>query len=498
MAAWSLFVVDEEAEFTIDLTSDVFDPYLYVVGPGIATMLRNRGADDYAVTNDDGGEGLNSALCFEPPRPAEYLVEYPAEYRVVVSALNAEVGEYRLRVRSGCRTRVDPEGNEDVTFDLWAVPVTDTIRRGVIEQGEFRSIGTWDEAGGPVESWVLPVMGGERLAIEMRSAEFHPHLTVVSRSGFYAREAGDVLGREGRNMRVTREVSNNDGDGLAWDSRVCLVTEASEEYRVVASSYRRGVGRYGLLVAEDPDGTLCGQANMSTDRYFELLEELPTETRSIRLGESVEGVLGLGDAKDPVSGDPIQAWAVDRIVEDEWVTVEVNSDAFTPTIDIASDDVEELTGQSSLCRARAQFRMRGSGSVKALVSAQSEGEVGAFTLVATQGAGAEVLLDPCETTDGLEIGYEVEGRLTAVRDKAAWTIAAAAGDTLIFQAGSEEFDTRLEVTGPGGLLIGDDDGGGGTNSRIEMVIPRDGEYRVAVRAYGVTTGLFHLSVIRRR
>ena len=66
---------------TIDLISDDFDSYLYVVGPGLPEPL----------SDDDGGGGLNSRLD----------VAFPADgtYRVVASSLGGEVGMFTLSVR---------------------------------------------------------------------------------------------------------------------------------------------------------------------------------------------------------------------------------------------------------------------------------------------------------------------------------------------------------------------------------------------------------------
>jgi len=65
---------------TIDLTADDIDSYLHVVGPGLAV-----------VTNDDGGDGLNSRLVVTFPQTATY--------RVIASSLGGSAGSYQLRVR---------------------------------------------------------------------------------------------------------------------------------------------------------------------------------------------------------------------------------------------------------------------------------------------------------------------------------------------------------------------------------------------------------------
>ena len=74
---WTLGTSPGE-ELQVDLRSDDFDAFLYVVGPGLNEGLRD----------DDGGSGLNSRLCFVPERPGEY--------RVVASSLDAGTGAFTI------------------------------------------------------------------------------------------------------------------------------------------------------------------------------------------------------------------------------------------------------------------------------------------------------------------------------------------------------------------------------------------------------------------
>ena len=65
---------------TVDMMSDDVDSYLHVVGPGLGDL-----------TNDDGGDGLNSRLVVTFPQTATY--------RVIASSLGGTPGSYQLRVR---------------------------------------------------------------------------------------------------------------------------------------------------------------------------------------------------------------------------------------------------------------------------------------------------------------------------------------------------------------------------------------------------------------
>ena len=80
MQAWALEVRAGDS-VRIDLISDDFDSYLFIAGPDLEEPL----------SDDDGGEGLNSRL----------EISFPADgvYHVVASSLGGEVGQFRLRVR---------------------------------------------------------------------------------------------------------------------------------------------------------------------------------------------------------------------------------------------------------------------------------------------------------------------------------------------------------------------------------------------------------------
>lgn len=82
----------------------------------------------------------------------------------------------------------------------------------------------------------------------------------------------------------------------------------------------------------------------------------------------------------------------------------------------------------------------------------------------------------------------------------AYRIRAERGDRLTVTVRSSDFDTFVAVGQAGrgeelAVLGSDDDGGTGTNSRLVVTAPEDGEYVIAVRAYDVgETGSYTLQV----
>ncbi len=66
----------------------------------------------------------------------------------------------------------------------------------------------------------------------------------------------------------------------------------------------------------------------------------------------------------------------------------------------------------------------------------------------------------------------------------SYTLEARAGQRLQIALSSDDFDTVLSITGPGGFSAENDDGPDGTlNSLIDTQLPADGTYRVTVSSY---------------
>ncbi len=99
----------------------------------------------------------------------------------------------------------------------------------------------------------------------------------------------------------------------------------------------------------------------------------------------------------------------------------------------------------------------------------------------------------------IRVGQTVEGRLTAESKKAPedqsfydlYTFTGRAGERVRFTMRSKDFDAYLNVgrsdkSGGFESLDTDDDGGGGTDARVELTLPADGAY--AIRANTLNAG----------
>lgn len=69
-----------------------------------------------------------------------------------------------------------------------------------------------------------------------------------------------------------------------------------------------------------------------------------------------------------------------------------------------------------------------------------------------------------------------------------YSFQATAGQTILFEATSPIFDVAVEVYDATNYLMGDDNGGDGTNAAVGVTFPSDGVYTVAVLAYDTSRG----------
>lgn len=130
----------------------------------------------------------------------------------------------------------------------------------------------------------------------------------------------------------------------------------------------------------------------------------------------------------------------------------------------------------------------GFGSTAASLSAQEGGRPSILELLP--------VMDP-----PLRIGSEITGSLTsadyvttnggAVR---AFTLDGRAGEPVMLDLISDDFDAVLYLIGPGfEETLSDDDSGGACHSRLSVFLPEDGQYRVVAASWGAT-GSFTLRV----
>ena len=77
-----------------------------------------------------------------------------------------------------------------------------------------------------------------------------------------------------------------------------------------------------------------------------------------------------------------------------------------------------------------------------------------------------------------------------------WVVTARLGQRLVIIMESDDFDAYLLLEDQDGAVIAqDDDGGSGSNARIDMRVPEAGQYRVIASSYGsAETGTYRIRI----
>lgn len=241
----------------IDLQSEDFDAYLYLVGPGF----------EDTVSDDDSGGGCDARL--------DVTFLESGEFRVIASSLSSERGTYTLSVAT--------EASPVPTYtcgDVNPARILDLPTEGRVLEfgGGVRSSLEGTEPtvqfGRPGQAWAYQGTAGERVTFRLISDDFDAYLYLFGPG-------------------MTDVLFDDDSAG-ELDAEITVTFPESGAYQVVASSLAEGaIGSYVIEAVEPMD-----------------LATLPTEGRIAVIGETVSGVLPTSGAT-LIDGRPGQAWALD-------------------------------------------------------------------------------------------------------------------------------------------------------------------------------------------
>lgn len=235
----------------------------------------------------------------------------------------------------------------------------------------------------------------------------------------------------------------------------------------------------------------------------------------IRPGQTVEGELS---SSDPVLDDDTHydAWRF-RGQAGHTYAVTLRSDEFDAYLAVGSSagpgcgDCETDDDGGGGTDARVEFRVSSSGAYEIRANSLSQGETGAYTLelqdlgesVGRPAPEADVSATP------IQAGAVVRGELSEGDARAAddsfydlYAYRGHAGEVLTINLSSEDFDTFLaighRVDGEFEELDSNDDVETGTDSRIRITLPEDGEYLIRANSlFGDETGAYTLRITSR-
>ena len=465
------------------------------VSDSFSTAVRLLSPDGRELTwdNNDGGPGTNSYRAVVLRTAGRYLVRVSAYggsetglYEVAVRA--APVGA--LDIDTAVSGELGDAGDAFWTFDGSAGQVVritaasdsfDTVVGLLSPDG--RELAR-DDDGGPGSNSsleaVLPAAGRYLVRVSAYDSETGPYEVAVRAAPVGALDidtavsgelvdAGDAFwtfdGSAGQLVRITaasdsfdtvvgllspdgRELARDDDGGPGSNSSLEAVLPAAGRYLVRVSAYDSETGPYEVAVRAAPVGALDIDTAVS--------------------GELVDA----GDA----------FWTFDGSAG-QLVRITAASDSFDTVVGLLSPDGRELArgddgGPGSNSSLEAVLPATG----RYLVRVSAYDNTGSYEVAV--GAASEAL----------DIDTAVSGELGNAGD-AFWTFDGSAGQVVRITAVSDSFDTVVGLLSSDGReLAGDDDGGPGSNSSLEAVLPSAGRYLVRVSAYGNDTGPYEITV----
>lgn len=372
----------------------------------------------------------------------ELELEETGTYRVLVTSYRKdETGAYELTIALGAGTGI-------ARVESGSLERTD----GTLESGEYR------------DEYVFEGSKGQHVTVDLRSASFDPYLIVIDPSN--------------------KQSENDDHESDGRRSLVSLTLPESGRYRVLVTSYKEGeTGDYDLRIDLGDAATAAAPA-----------------------ARIERGTLAAGD--DTLSsGEYLDLYTFDGR-PGQHVTLDVFSQDFDTYLILIpprgqrreNDDVDDRPRRSVI-----EADLTEAGRYKVLVTSYRPRETGAYELrvdfatmptVATAGTRARdvsVIAYGDSTAGRLSEG---DSRLETGEFRDAYAFEGAAGDSVVIEMTSSDFDTYLILLPPQGEQIDNDDAPDEREaSRIEMRLRADGRYRILATSYSpAKTGAYRLSL----
>ena len=455
LARFYSFTLETAAAVEIDLVSSEFDAWL---------ALR-EGADvggRALVQDDDGGQGTNSRIATDLSA-GTYTIE-------ATSFAPGETGAFTLTV-----TAAGAGGGGGCALDDLGA-LSGTVMRVGSLGGDCES----PSYPGRLARYYSFTLGqASPVEIDLFSTAFDAFLTL--------REGTDAEGRL---------VATDDDGGEGTNSRITTELSAGT-YTVEATSYATGVTGAFTLTATAAGGGGGGGCGLD-----DLGALSGTATRAGNLGGDCESPSYSGRLARYYSFTLGQAGSVEidlvSSVFDAFVALREGTDVAGRLV--ATDDD---SGQGTNSRIATALS---AGTYTIEATSYAAGAMGAFTLTVTGaggGGGGGCALDDLGALSGTvtrvgNLGGDCESPSYPGRLARYYSFTLGQSGSVEIDLVSSAFDTFLALREgtdvAGGLLVSDDDGGQGTNSRIATDLSA-GTYTIEATSYGTgVTGAFTLTV----
>lgn len=250
----------------------------------------------------------------------------------------------------------------------------------------------------------------------------------------------------------------NDDSGNSSDSYLLYVIGPGGTATITVDSFG-GTGEFGLRVSE---------SRQTVDN--------PADGYQLTTGESVTGwLLSSSPQLDGVFYQRFTFYAD----EGERVEITLESDSFDSYLRLVDPRGFEMTDDDSAgdLNSRITYVVERSGMHEVYATPLGGGTTGVYTLsFRTLGTAREILSTRGQLTPN---DLQENGKSYDV-----YTFTASANSNVAIDVMSDSFDTMISLRDRSGTILAqDDDGGGGSNSRIEFVPQSSGTYEVWVTSF---------------
>ena len=439
------------------LTSDAFDPYLMVRGPG-----------GFSEDNDDASETDRSALLnLRLPQDGTYNI-------TATSYADGERGPYRLQLVGGSIGVLQADVVQPSASAGPRVLTPGSLR------GDLASGDTTLSSGEYIDRYTLPVRRGQTYEVSLSGTGFDPYLLVRGPGGLSEDNDDDPARRGSR------------------DSRIQFTAPADGEVTVAATSYTAGEsGSYILTLGGSAPTRATTQGGNGTPR--------------LTLGQTSSGRLAEGD-RQLGSGEYLDSF-VFAGRRGQRLDVRLRSNAFDPYLAISGpddfsgyndDDADNPDSRDS----RLRVTLPADGEYRIMATSYAAAETGAYDLSVradNDTMPVETAQRPAGQPAGpgrITIGQTVSGglgnndaTLSSGEYVDTYSFAGRRGQRVAVELTSSAFDAYTILRTPSGEQQENDDGDNGTDSRLEMTLAEDGDYQVMVTSYAAgETGSYRFSV----
>lgn len=345
------------------------------------------------------------------------------------------------------------------------------------------------------DMWSYTGKAGETIRVTLKSSDFDAYLSV-------GRDDGGEFS----------ELDSDDDGGGGTDAKVVVTLPEDGEYQVRVNSLSSGeTGAYTVLVEQGDPSEVAADSEEAEESDSEAVATPLPEPMPIRAGQTVQGELAQDDGKmEDNSYYDLYTFQAKR---GQRVTITMRSSAFDSYLafgrieDSSFNTLESDDDSGGGEDAKVEFNIPRDGEYAIRANSLFEDVTGAYSVQLEVGAAPPPV--PLTFTQ-IKVGQTLNGELAAsdpaLDDDSHYDLFrfnGKSGDKLVITMKSTAFDSYLAVgrmeNEEFSSLETNDDGAGGTDSKVEITLDQDGEYVIRANSlFAKALGGYTVNLARAR